>query len=79
MRLCWVVREARQGANALVFQDGVILARGLSISEFTVSSAAVGAGGMMRSGTICCVQKEVVVSAIGVGKMSGDRPFEIRI
>eukprot|EP00962_Isochrysis_galbana_P001640 scaffold421_cov125-Isochrysis_galbana.AAC.6 len=39
-----------------------------SVNEFR---AVVGAGEVMLTGTICFVQMGVVVSAIGVGKVSG--------
>jgi len=64
----WCARRAK-AQSRLSLKDGVILGRGLSVNEF--SSSVVGAGEVMLTGTICFVQMGVVVSAIGVGKVSG--------
>jgi len=52
----------------LSFRNGVIASLAGSQS---MDSAAEGAGDVVLTGTICFVQMGVVVSAIGVGKVSG--------
>eukprot|EP00962_Isochrysis_galbana_P011367 scaffold3186_cov125-Isochrysis_galbana.AAC.2 len=65
----WCARRANAQTH-LSFMDGVIASLAGSQS---MDLAAEGAGDKVLAGTICCVQKVVVVSAIGVGKVSGSQ------
>jgi len=69
-----VVREARKAQTHLSVINGVIASLAGSQS---MNLAAEGAGDIVLAGTICCVQKEVVVSAIGEGKVSGSQGINL--
>eukprot|EP00962_Isochrysis_galbana_P033327 scaffold11144_cov111-Isochrysis_galbana.AAC.7 len=76
----WVLSGARGAPRlkrtCLSWMVSLIVIASLAGSQ-SMNLAAEGAGDIVLAGTICCVQKEVVVSAIGVGKVSGSQGINL--